>query len=218
MTASLAQRINAEHQAATNKAREAIDHARRAGELLLEAKAACKHGEWLSWLKSNCSVGERQARNYIKLAKGWNAIQSKSAPGADLTIKGALRLLTADTCKTSDLQQELERFQFEWAGLQTRISELLGLVDQRHYEMDLDEARDLYHEAMALQSLVKEKTLQASRRFGELMADLCHPDSNDETKQRLSAYYSNRTADREWVDEQVAIVSKIVAEADAMLA
>ena len=50
---SLASDINREHQFAFGKAREALEHARRAGELLIQAKAGVPHGEWLPWLAAN---------------------------------------------------------------------------------------------------------------------------------------------------------------------
>jgi len=93
ITDTLPAKINAEHEAAFGSAREALEHARRAGELLLEAKAALKHGEWLPWIESNCKFGERTARNYMQLATGWERLQEKSATVADLGLREALQLL-----------------------------------------------------------------------------------------------------------------------------
>jgi hypothetical protein len=41
----LAKRINAEHNEALSAARTAIEHARRAGQLLQQAKEKCEHGQ-----------------------------------------------------------------------------------------------------------------------------------------------------------------------------
>ena len=76
----LAERINAEHAASEDHAKSAIEHALQCGQLLIEAKAQVKHGQWLPWLEANCTVKERQARNYMRLADNWEAIESKSAP------------------------------------------------------------------------------------------------------------------------------------------
>lgn len=95
-TASLADYaavINDEHRAAYGCAQEAIEHARVAGEHLLKAKAALKHGEWLPWLAANVEVSDRQARKYMQLAENWPAVSAKLALGADLTINGALEAL-----------------------------------------------------------------------------------------------------------------------------
>jgi hypothetical protein len=91
---TLADDINREHQAAETAARSAIAHALQAGLLLIEAKRRLPHGEFLPWLKENCVVSERQAQNYMRAARNWQALEAKSAPGADLTLKGALRLLS----------------------------------------------------------------------------------------------------------------------------
>ena len=44
-------------------------HYRAAGELLLQAKAALKHGEWLPWLKRHFALTPREAQRYLALAK-----------------------------------------------------------------------------------------------------------------------------------------------------
>ncbi len=89
----LAADINREHGLATAAAWTAVEHARRCGQLLIEAKSQIGHGGFLAWLADNCEVGERQARRYMKIAQHWPAIEAKSDPTSDLTIKGALRLM-----------------------------------------------------------------------------------------------------------------------------
>jgi hypothetical protein len=59
--------------------------------LLLEAKAALKHGEWLPWLKAHVAFSERTAQAYMRLASGWDRL--KSATAADLGLRDALALL-----------------------------------------------------------------------------------------------------------------------------
>ena len=51
--ATLANAINSEHEAACRSVRQGLEHARHAGDLLLEAKAQVKHGEWLPWLEAH---------------------------------------------------------------------------------------------------------------------------------------------------------------------
>lgn len=106
-TASLADYaavINDEHRAAYGCAQEAIEHARVAGEHLLKAKAALKHGEWLPWLAANVDVGERQARRYMAVAENWAAISVKSDFKSDLTLAGALDALAKATPKAEQKQ------------------------------------------------------------------------------------------------------------------
>jgi hypothetical protein len=72
MTAEFAEhakQINLECDIGDAASRNSIEHYRKAGELLLEVKAGLKHGKWLKWLKANVRVSERQAQNYMALAK-----------------------------------------------------------------------------------------------------------------------------------------------------
>ena len=66
----LAAQINAEHRVVRSSFKDVVDHAIRAGDLLIAAKELVgKHGEWLPWLQINCDVGERAAQNYMKIAR-----------------------------------------------------------------------------------------------------------------------------------------------------
>ena len=60
---NLAQRIEAEHQAAIGAARTAIEHAVECGKLLLEAKAQIGHGGWLPWVEAHLSFAIGKRRN-----------------------------------------------------------------------------------------------------------------------------------------------------------
>jgi hypothetical protein len=91
--AQMAKRINAEHAAAVTAVRSGLEHARRAGQLLAEAKAACGHGKWLPWLEANVELSERTVQGYMQLAKHWEELQANPQQIADLTLRGALDLL-----------------------------------------------------------------------------------------------------------------------------
>jgi hypothetical protein len=82
--AQLAEQINAEHASALSAARTALEHARRAGQLLAEAKKQCPHGQWLPWLKANVSFSERTAQKYLRLAERWEELTAKAPYGADM--------------------------------------------------------------------------------------------------------------------------------------
>ena len=92
---ALARDINAAFRAAQEHAKTAVECAVEAGTLLLRAKAAVHHGQWLPWLAANCpDIAERTAQAYMRLAREQTALHAKSATVADLTINEALRLLT----------------------------------------------------------------------------------------------------------------------------
>ncbi len=99
---TLAREIQTEHDAAFGKAREALEHARRCGELLLQVKDSLKHGEWLPWVKEHVTVSDRQARRYMQLAQNWEAIAAKSDTVSNLTMREALSGLAG----SADSQEE----------------------------------------------------------------------------------------------------------------
>jgi hypothetical protein len=87
----LAQAIDREHQAAHAAARTALQHALECGRLLLQAKAALPHGQWLPWLEANTSVTARQSQKYMRLATA--VLEGKYEATSHLSIEGALEAL-----------------------------------------------------------------------------------------------------------------------------
>jgi hypothetical protein len=90
----LAQAIDREHQAAHQAAHTALEHALECGRLLLQAKAAVTHGEWLPWLEANTSVSARQSQNYMRLTRHRAEIETANAQrDSHLPIRDAIALL-----------------------------------------------------------------------------------------------------------------------------
>ena len=91
---SLAAQINAAHDDACRAAQSAVAHARRAGQLLIEAKAGLAHGSWLSWLGEHCpTISERTAQAYMRVARDWPVLEANPQRVADLPLRDALALL-----------------------------------------------------------------------------------------------------------------------------
>jgi Protein of unknown function (DUF3102) len=82
--ASLARRIDAEHEATQTAACMTIEHAIECGRLLVEAKASVPHGEWLPWLRENTKVSERTARRWMRFAENSETLPAKPATVAEL--------------------------------------------------------------------------------------------------------------------------------------
>jgi hypothetical protein len=93
--ASLAAGIQAEHQATAASLRRGLEHAVAAGELLVEAKALLRHGEWLAWLQDHCALSDRTARLYMRLARNRSEIEQQIGNVADLSVRGAVALIAA---------------------------------------------------------------------------------------------------------------------------
>ena len=117
--AGLAERINAEHRAAERAAKSAIDHALRAGELLIEAKSAVGHGDWLPWLAENFEGSERTAQTYMRVARRWPQLEGKAQRVPDLGVREAVRLLSEPKPRIPSYR---ERFDVEWENLRVRRS------------------------------------------------------------------------------------------------
>src|SRR5262249_10196288 len=74
--ATLAARINAEHEAGQAATRKGLEHYRVAGGALIQAKAEVlsqnggKRGRWRPWVKTNCQgIGRVQAWRYMEFAE-----------------------------------------------------------------------------------------------------------------------------------------------------
>ena len=103
------------HTLAQQSAESAIQYAIKAGAGLIEAKALCKHGEWLPWLKEN-NLPERTVQNYMRLSLNTKTV-------SDLGIRGALDLLS-EPREVKNLKpiecyytQELQNAMQEWPDI-----------------------------------------------------------------------------------------------------
>jgi hypothetical protein len=97
----LAKQINDEHERANRAIRDALTHAFTCGELLTQAKANLKHGDWGKWILDNCHFSDRTARLYMRLAEN-RAELEKTATIADLTLSGAAGLLAEPHTYSND--------------------------------------------------------------------------------------------------------------------
>jgi hypothetical protein len=66
---ALAAQANTEHHACEVLQRGAVAHAIAAGEALIDAKSRLRHGEWLPWVDANCDFSDREAQNYMRIAR-----------------------------------------------------------------------------------------------------------------------------------------------------
>lgn len=66
---TLPEAINAAHDAVKGSGKTMLLKAKEAGELLLQAKAQCAHGEFKAWIEENCAFSYKTAAKYMKVAK-----------------------------------------------------------------------------------------------------------------------------------------------------
>lgn len=92
--AEIAIAINKEHVAVGTAINAGLDHARRAGQLLIEAKARLSHGKWLPWLHANFAGSRRTAQVYIRIASKYSELAANAQQSAHLSQRDVLDLLT----------------------------------------------------------------------------------------------------------------------------
>lgn len=88
----LARNINDAHAHFNDHLRTGLEHARRAGELLAQAKQQVGHGNWLDWLAANLTCSVRTAQAYSRVYQRWDEL-ANTQPVAYLGLRRALELL-----------------------------------------------------------------------------------------------------------------------------
>lgn len=111
----LVREINEEHHAADQAMRDGVDHARRAGQLLLHVKNKLKYGEFMPWVEQHCDFSHRTATMYMRIAGEWDRITENWQSVANLGIAGVDAWLTeaAKIDETHDPAEQVEADQLE---------------------------------------------------------------------------------------------------------
>jgi hypothetical protein len=155
-----------------------LEHYRRAGEMLNEAKTQVPHGSWSRWLQKNFELSQRVAIRYMRLARQAETDYPKFA-GAD-TIETALgehprreRHAVWDKLHDATNRVDVERLADERQSHDSEIKlhrELaLQLIDlgYRALATRLHPDRGGSRDAMGRLNLVRDelKSIAATRRF-----------------------------------------------------
>jgi hypothetical protein len=133
--AELAGQINSEHGHVVDAVRDGLEHARKAGVLLLQAKSRVPQGNWLAWVRANCTATPRSVQRYIRLAERWDEIVARG--GERFGIAGALKLLTRpasegpapNATRVSHLPAALAYYRDQGLLNDAALSHLLRLAD-----------------------------------------------------------------------------------------
>jgi hypothetical protein len=84
--------INHEHELCIGSMKNTLEHAIRIGELLSEQKEKVQFGDWIIWIKMNCSFDRAQATRYMKIYS--NVARVHQLEDAT-SIRHALRIIAA---------------------------------------------------------------------------------------------------------------------------
>jgi hypothetical protein len=90
---ALVEIIRTSHRAVRDAAHNIGHEAITAGTALLKLKELVKHGEWRHYLERHCELGDRTARVYMQLAEHRELIEANRQHAADLSLRGALKLI-----------------------------------------------------------------------------------------------------------------------------
>jgi hypothetical protein len=147
--------LRREWEAFDDAVQNAVSHAIRVGEVLIEAKSRARHGEWLPWLEANFPGSPRSAQGYMQLA----ANSEDARRVAHLGVRGALKYSAARgengraealAAKLLPPAQQVDQMTILDLDLSDEIRELVrGWLETPSPEPDLD------HDALADECLAK---------------------------------------------------------------
>jgi hypothetical protein len=104
----LAAGINAEHRALNTAANAMLDHALKAGALLVQAKERMPHGSWGAWLAANFEGSGRSARAYMRVWTCRAELEAVRQSSAISSLDGALKALSTLTREEPQLLERAE--------------------------------------------------------------------------------------------------------------
>lgn len=134
--ADLAARILTEHRAVSTALKESVRHAIAAGELLIEAKNQVPHGGWLPWLQEHCTMSERTAQLYMRVAKNRTEIENQIRNDvADLSLNeaAAMLMLSSDVRKLLAFARDCENLSGEEL-IERCITEGVAVIQDLNYD------------------------------------------------------------------------------------
>jgi hypothetical protein len=106
--------INRIHTQIVENAQSNLQLAIECGTILADVRKDAGHGNWENWLKTNChEIAPETARLYMRLAKNAEKLEKLAAQNgntvADLSIRGAVRLLAPEKTDEQKAGAEAER-------------------------------------------------------------------------------------------------------------
>ena len=122
-----ANQINREHELTDQHALAAVDHARRAGDLLVEAKARVPRGDWIKWLEQNVTVTPRTVQNYMKLSIALPKLYPEEAKRVShLPLRKALATISINSNALADIDPNERSEVIEKLEGGQRVPQVLG--------------------------------------------------------------------------------------------
>ena len=153
--------INAAHIEAMRHADSAMEHAKRAGALLLKVKQKLTHGLFGEWLDKNSAVSARQAQRYMQAAQGKPLpVRTIAAPVKYDTVSHLPAVAKLPKDEAKEMEQAIKELQrsveinasLEYAVLMKKVGSLTA--------GDRAEAYETIETFYALTAELKASTIQ----------------------------------------------------------
>lgn len=130
---TLAVRVREAHAEVEEHGRATVAAAIRAGEALIEAKAAVTHGAWLPWLAENFPASRDTAANYMRLAENVERVPHLAAAGS---MREALALVAGPPRGPRDSDPESGSPASKFPGQTDLVTDATpeGVIQVTHYE------------------------------------------------------------------------------------
>jgi hypothetical protein len=193
---TLAEQINEEHRKVEAAMANTLQHARRAGKLLLEAKERTHHGEWLSWLEANFKGSARAAQMYMRVHSRWPDIEANTKSVSDLTLTGALGAI--GPVQEADVTRERIEGPLRWAGAE---------VGDEDAEERVEHARKVAEAKKRSREAEERHRAEQRKRHGWMFLDV-QADVSKARRAIKSALEKIKDGDIPFDDEEVELLER----------
>ncbi|WP_234050140.1 MULTISPECIES: DUF3102 domain-containing protein [unclassified Xanthobacter] len=215
---TLPEAINAAHEAVKEAGKMTLLKAKEAGELLLQAKAECAHGEFKAWIEKNCVFSYDRAMRYMRVAKLSGKVGE--VPNFECGIDAFLdaHATHRDKAPSQTTNAAKAKPSTENAGNSVKVSELKAEIGRLAGE--LQAARDALATAEAYIETLKGQSPVASLLAQETSEPPKGPATRDEELSTLRQDVADLTemldtseADRKALKEEVSELKRQLRKA-----
>lgn len=124
---ALAEYANAQHAAAFEAGRQAIEHAINVGTAMIEARSLVQKGHWHDWMEQNVEMNVSMVYNYIRIAEYADEVRAADVP----TLRAARQMLVGKKSKESQrrdlVKLDAVRLYKQGGRSQAEVAEIFGV-------------------------------------------------------------------------------------------
>ena len=188
-TVGRAAEINKLHDAFCHGIRTSLGYAIQAGELLIEQRKECGHGNWLSWIKAHLKFAPRTASKYMRCFYKRAELANRPST-ADLTIEDVARVTAKPTKEELD---ERKRQQSELHAKARKLAEdKVKLEELKAFQKDnVIEVEEIAFEDLSEEPFDEEAFQDEIKGYAEARRSLRENERTGKSFQTLAEAYWN---------------------------